>query len=98
MNNFLRSRKPAKTSNEASRIYYEKNPEKLRAHYEVKYAVRIGRLTKQPCAVCGASDVHAHHEDYSRPFDVVWLCPLHHIARHAEMRRTSEPASSESAA
>jgi hypothetical protein len=37
--------------------------------------------------VCGTQDrVQAHHEDYSRPLDVVWLCPTHHKARHREMR------------
>ena len=29
----------------------------------------------------------AHHEDYSRPLDVVWLCSLHHHRRHAEINR-----------
>ncbi len=53
-----------------------------RAHAAVAVAIRKGRLTKQPCAVCGSLNAHAHHEDYSKPLDVMWLCPAHHNARH----------------
>lgn len=35
-----------------------------------------------PCSVCGATRGEAHHDDYSKPLDVVWLCRTHHWARH----------------
>lgn len=47
-------------------------------------AVRDGRLKPWPvCAVpeCDCSP-EAHHPDYSRPLDVVWLCDKHHKAAH----------------
>lgn len=45
---------------------------------------RRGRLTPQPCAVCGAGDVVKHHADYGRPLDVTWLCrPCHRRAQRA---------------
>ena len=28
---------------------------------------------------------HAHHEDYSKPYDVVWLCPPCHRNLHNEL-------------
>jgi hypothetical protein len=34
---------------------------------------------------CGEPKVHAHHEDYSRPLDVTWLCQKCHVQRHVEL-------------
>lgn len=51
----------------------------------VRSAIFHGRLVKQPCERCGAGKAHAHHEDYSKPLDVVWLCQTHHQARHREI-------------
>ena len=34
--------------------------------------LKKGIIQKQPCVVCGKHDVIAHHEDYSRPNDVIW--------------------------
>lgn len=42
------------------------------------YAVRVGRLVKQPCEVCGNEDVEIHHVDYFEPLNVRWLCFVHH--------------------
>jgi hypothetical protein len=41
-----------------------------------------GKITAIPCVVCGDSEVEAHHPDYSRPLDVVWLCRKHHHEIH----------------
>lgn len=65
--------------------YKARNPEKYRARKKTSRAIQEGRLIKQPCVRCGSTDVHAHHEDYSKPLDVVWLCPSHHRERHAEL-------------
>lgn len=65
----------------------EKNPEKYRAHTKVNNELRAGNLTKKPCDVCGSTDrVHAHHDDYSRPLDIRWLCATHHRQHHCEVR------------
>ena len=55
-----------------------KYPERRAARGKVNSSLRSGALTKQPCEVCGSTNVHAHHDDYSRPLDVRWLCPTHH--------------------
>ena len=55
-----------------------------RAHWAVKNAIRRGILQRQPCEVCGREDVHAHHEDYSQPLSVRWLCPEHHGIEHRQ--------------
>lgn len=52
----------------------------------VAYAVKSGRLVKSPCRDCGSLDVQAHHKDYSKPLDVIWLCGPHHREEHAKLR------------
>jgi hypothetical protein len=55
-----------------------------RAHKIVETAIFNGSLLRESCRVCGSSDVHAHHEDYSKPLEIVWLCPKHHRESHAD--------------
>lgn len=57
-------------------------PERSKANAAVARAVKNGTLRKQPCWCCGSPVVEGHHPDYSRPLDVVWLCPEHHKAIH----------------
>jgi hypothetical protein len=57
----------------------DSNPEKRRAEVAVGNAIRDGRLTRQPCEDCGSDErVEAHHDDYSKPLDVTWLCSTCH--------------------
>lgn len=70
------------------RNYRRRNKEKAVAHEHVFYAVSTGKI-KNPgvCSKCGAlCHSEAHHEDYSKPLEIVWLCDLCHKARHKEMR------------
>jgi hypothetical protein len=64
--------------------YRQMNPEKYKAHTAVNNAIRDGRLKKLSCNVCGNNKVHAHHNDYSKPLEVIWLCSLHHARKHHE--------------
>jgi len=36
------------------------------------------KIPQQPCEVCGKLPTHKHHEDVSKPLDIVFLCPFHH--------------------
>ena len=68
---------------ELARAYRARNREKTRAQNQLNYALRMGRMQRLPCEKCGSSEkVHAHHHDYSKPFDVRWLCYLCHKAEH----------------
>ena len=62
------------------------NPEKGMARRQVRTAVMNGTLARLPCEVCGSIKVEAHHEDYSKPLDVRWLCPPHHAQHHASIK------------
>ena len=60
-----------------------KFPEMAKAHDAVAYAVRMGRLKKEPCLFCEATEnIHGHHRDYAKPLDVVWLCAKCHTRLH----------------
>lgn len=51
------------------------------------YAIRTGKLVKQPCEVCSEPNVEAHHDDYAKPYDVRWLCKACHADYHAAEKR-----------
>lgn len=69
----------------ANQKYLLSEPKKKSARYTVSNAIRDGRLEKQPCFVCGQC-AEAHHPDYDRPLDVVWLCDKHHKETHKMAR------------
>lgn len=59
------------------RTLYSDHPEQCKAYDKVRYAIKVGRLVPQPCEICSSTDLRAviaHHQDYSKPFDVNWLC------------------------
>jgi ribosomal protein S27AE len=66
----------------ASQKHRQINPEKAMARSAVTHAVRDGKLIKQPCEVCGNLKAQAHHDDYSKPLQVRWLCQKHHTEHH----------------
>lgn len=71
---------------EQSRNYKIRNPEKYRAHMAVGNAIKSGKLVRQPCEKCGTEiRVQAHHEDYSKPLDVMWFCFQHHREHHGQI-------------
>lgn len=72
--------------------YKLNNPEKIYAHSCVGHALRDGRMSKPAvCEDCGIEEkdsrgLHAHHEDYGKPLDVVWLCTTCHGLRHSKYK------------
>ena len=74
-----------------SKAWNVANPEKRRAQKNVEYALKSGKLIRQPCERCGAIErIQAHHDDYSKPLDVMWLCQVHHKERHRELKLMCE--------
>lgn len=64
------------------------NPHKHKAHNAASNAVRCGKLIPaKNCEDCGQmSKLQKHHEDYSKPLDVDWLCTKCHGIRHRKDR------------
>ena len=58
----------------------------------ISYAIKKGVIVPQPCEICGLSpastnkggyrQIHAHHDNYSKPLEVRWLCSKHHSDFH----------------
>jgi hypothetical protein len=57
---------------------------KHEARWKLNRAIAAGRVLRKPCEVCGSAGSQGHHTDYSKPLDVMWLCPVHHAAEHAK--------------
>lgn len=62
----------------------EKFPERVKARQIAYDALRRGKLAKQACEYCGNLDVRMHHDDYSKPLDVKWLCVECHRIEHKD--------------
>lgn len=63
-----------------AKAYRKRNPAKVAARKAVFSAVRSCLLIKELC-FCG-EESEAHHPDYSKPLDVIWLCRKHHLEIH----------------
>lgn len=84
-NNYQKTEQGKNRANEAKIKYIERNPVKRAAHNKVWAALRSGRLIRSNCEVCNAlENIHAHHDDYSQPLVVRWLCTMHHNKWHKE--------------
>lgn len=75
--------------NKKSREKYSADKEFRKYHAirtGVTMAVKKGQLRKKPCEVCGELKVEAHHCDYNKPLDVMWLCKKCHTEWHKHNR------------
>ena len=77
-----RRAKPPSASAEYQAKYKEANREKVRARGMVYDHIRRGKMKRGFCEVCGANKANAHHDDYSRPLSIRWLCHIHHGTEH----------------
>lgn len=77
----------AEERKEYIRRYRSDNPEKYGAHTILNNRVRTGEVKKPSnCPVCNdftkSREMHAHHDDYSKPLDVRWMCVRCHAKEH----------------
>ncbi len=69
---------------------YKQRPEikeKVLAIAKANQKKRSGKIIPQPCEVCGVDDAQMHHNDYSKPLAIRWLCQLHHTQEHLKIRK-----------
>ncbi len=52
------------------------------AHRMVSEALRKGKLKRKNCELCNSKFTDAHHKNYNKPLDIVWLCRRCHIYIH----------------
>lgn len=73
---------------EKQKRYRVRYPEKAKAHQLVNEAILSGLLVKpSKCQNCGNFwlKLHGHHEDYSKPLNVMWLCHPCHRMQHRKV-------------
>ena len=77
--------------NREKRKEYDRSREfaKQSARRIVRNRVYRGTLEKKPCEVCGRVDSQAHHDDYSKPLAIRWLCSTHHAMVHNILKATN---------
>lgn len=69
----------------------EKYPEKYKARYTLRNAVKLGKIKKGICEIdndCNGR-IEGHHNDYSKPLIVRWLCQKHHKLHHYPLNSLS---------
>lgn len=66
----------------------ERYPLKRQAQLAVRFALARGDMVRPArCSKCDDDHrVEGHHDDYTKPLDVMWLCTSCHRARHKELR------------
>lgn len=72
------------------KTWYLKNKVKISAHLKVRNALFKGVLKRLPCDICGSEQVDAHHEDYSKPLEIRWLCRKHHMRHHSSVPKSPQ--------
>ena len=80
-----RSRQDIESKQQAERR--RKSPDKFKARDVINGLIRSGKLKRQTsCSDCGCKcKPEAHHDDYSKPLEVRWLCKQCHTSKHSEV-------------
>ena len=82
----LRQRRNNEADRDRTRRYRIIYKDRFLAHCVVRNAIRLGTIVKGPCEQCGnPKRVHGHHDDYTKPLEVRWLCPTCHGNHHAQL-------------
>jgi ribosomal protein S27AE len=79
-----------KAATAISKKWRQADKRRTQCHNAVTRALRSGTLVRHPCVRCGNEKSLAHHEDYDKPLDVVWLCQPCHKQRHSEINKLME--------
>lgn len=62
---------------------YNKNPQ----NRQRKLArLRARKLKRLPCEQCQNEKSEAHHNDYNKPLEVIWLCRSCHVELHNKIK------------
>lgn len=81
-----RSKDPERKAmaSEIGKRYNKEHRARKHATLLVARALKSGKLEKGPCHFCETTErIEGHHNDYSKPLDVIWLCARCHRKLHA---------------
>ena len=81
---YAKTEKGKDSINRASKRAYQNHKHKWLARAKARYAVKTGQLNKPiDCEGCGLEKLlHGHHEDYTKPLEVNWICQQCHTLVH----------------
>ena len=77
----------------AKKKWAKENPGKRSAHIAVGNALRDGKIKKpKKCSQCSLAtkSLEAHHNNYSKHFEIEWLCTKCHGKRHRKRETSNE--------
>lgn len=64
---------------------------RYKAQQESIKAIRRGDIIKLPCEICGDDKSVGHHDDYTKPLELRFLCKKHHMQWHIENGEGKNP-------
>ena len=67
--------------------YRQLGNSRYQAYWILRNALLNGQIRKDPCCQCGERKTQAHHPDYNKPLEVIWLCGMHHRELHSNLRK-----------
>lgn len=75
--------------------YRQKHKEKTLAESKLDYALSRNKIERpNECSICHKKCIpHGHHYDYTKPLDVIWVCPACHSQIHKQMREQARQIS-----
>lgn len=77
---YERTRNRGKKAALRAKEWRKKYPEKYKAQNLINNALKNKKLTKpDKCEICNSNfHIHGHHNDYSKPLEVIWICAKCH--------------------
>ena len=77
-----------KIFHEIRKRYRQKNRDKKKAEDKLDYAILHNKIIRpDECSVCHKKCIpHGHHFDYTKPLEVIWVCPACHSKIHKQIR------------
>ena len=73
---YMQTEKGKEACGRGNAKWRKSSPEKTKAHHILNNAIRAGKITRPfLCEMCFEKcKPEGHHEDYSKPLEVDWLC------------------------
>jgi len=69
---------------ESERESYRRDRKKKIMRSMTGRLIRAGKIKKKPCSVCSNENAESHHISYLNPYDIDWLCSVHHAEKHTD--------------
>jgi hypothetical protein len=81
---YLETEKGKQKHKEQAKKFRAENPEKIAAQQKCRKAIKKGIIQRpDACSECKIfCKPDAHHQDYNKPLEVVWLCKSCHLKVH----------------